>query len=111
MNIFLLIVMILQIPLFLMELTKFIICALCFGPVIFFGNKAVKQYLVNNFLAIDRAVNAMAGGDSRETISSRIGRYQSMNWLAKFVCKCLDMLDPDHCTNAVGEPYSQEVVK
>lgn len=60
----------------------------------------VTKYLFNliviwPFLAIDQFLNALTGGNPRETISGRLNRYRDgkMAWLVKW----LDWIDPGHC--------------
>jgi hypothetical protein len=55
-------------------------------------------------LVIDRLANALFGGSSRETISSRA--YRGMNEGDKgwcFLCKALDIIEQDHCEKSAGK--------
>lgn len=60
----------------------------------------LKKYIRNNLLAVDRWLNALAGGDSRETISSRVGKNPHCSWIATGMYYILNWLDPNHCENA-----------
>ena len=73
----------------------------------------VYTYTLNVLLGIDRFLNALFGGDPRETISSRLGKlelyykgdipwsrpiYKSIAWLC-------DHVQDNHCIKAI-DPYS-----
>lgn len=51
-------------------------------------------------VAIDQLVNVITGGQSDETLSSRMGRKPDCNF-CNFVCRLLDKIDPRHCQKAV----------
>lgn len=61
----------------------------------------LKQYLKNNLLALDRLGNALSGGDSRETMSSRIGKNPHCSWVATGMYHILNWLDPNHCEDSM----------
>jgi hypothetical protein len=55
-------------------------------------------------VALDRAGNAAANGDNKETISSRANRARSegRRW-GCILCRLLDWLSPNHCRNSAGQ--------
>jgi hypothetical protein len=59
----------------------------------------VLRYLHNLLIAIDQLLNATAGGDPSETISSRVGkRADQGNRAAKAFCWVIGrVLGHDHC--------------
>lgn len=54
-------------------------------------------------IGFDQLVNAATGGNEDETISSRAARERNegKRW-ACILCKFLDKLDKNHCTNSLG---------
>lgn len=54
--------------------------------------------------AFDRVLNVAANGSEAETVSSRaaIARDAKRRW-GCVLCKWLDQLDPNHCTNSIGK--------
>lgn len=71
-----------------------------------FKNKDVNQYLYRNFLSIDQRINVWLFGDEDETISSRMGRHLVKKKNCKiciFVCNLLNLIDPNHCIDAIEE--------
>jgi len=62
------------------------------------------KYVANILRAVDYLGNALAGGNPRETISSRAGRWAANhdNALAHFVCAVLDLVDQGHCRRAAA---------
>lgn len=59
---------------------------------------AIRQYLVNGFLALDLLLNAVLGGDPHETLSHRTARAElAGNRLAAVGCRVLGWFDPGHC--------------
>jgi hypothetical protein len=66
-------------------------------PILFLcKNKTVKLYLLNNLVGTDQACNALYGGDPDETISSRVGKDEDSNIVAKWVSKFLDLFQKNH---------------
>jgi hypothetical protein len=63
--------------------------------------KSVGRYLHRVVLGLDQFVNTLLGGAPDETMSSRFGRVQQDNPLARAVCWGLDKLDRDHCEDSV----------
>lgn len=57
----------------------------------------LKKYIYTILIALDRLGNALAGGDSRETISSRVGKNPKCSFLAAWLHKLLNWLQPGHC--------------
>lgn len=82
---------------------------------------ALKQYLHNNTAALetllwtplvllDKQANALLGGDPQETISSRAGkRIASRKW-AKWLCKKLHKLDPEHCERNIDLSQGSDAI-
>lgn len=69
------------------------------------------QYLLNVLAGIDRACNAVLGGDPRETISSRAQKAQAAGkrW-ACVLCRFLDIFQRDHCAKYVDPLVGDEGV-
>ena len=67
------------------------------------------RYWLNQALALDQWWNVVWGGDPDETVSSRLGKLENkhggtIKWSrpgAKIIAKCLDMIDKDHCREAI----------
>ena len=58
----------------------------------------LSGYAVAVALAIDRLLNALAGGSDRDTITARAARARDRGrWWATQLCRLLDKLDPGHC--------------
>lgn len=82
--------------------TPFLLTILLFQAIVYIPiivltkNKIIRRYLFNNLIATDQACNALYGGDPDETISSRIGKDQDSNMIAKWVSRMLDLLQRDH---------------
>jgi hypothetical protein len=72
----------------------------------------VKTYLKNIFLAVSQVLNVLLGGDPDETLSSRAGkaRLNGRAW-GCILCKVLDRLDKNHCTNAIENDEGKNAVK
>lgn len=70
--------------------------------------KTLKRWFLNVLIAIDRLCNAIFGGDSKETMSTRVGRYKDTNWIANKVYQFLDWIDPGHCEQALKYDYSPD---
>ena len=70
----------------------------------------MKSYGRRVAVAIDQLFNALFGGDEDETISSRAAkaRMKGKRW-GCLLCRFLDWLDPNHCTNSI-EPDEGEKV-
>ena len=85
-----------------------LICALVSPLLIFF---MVAQALFGDtdralgmVLSLDRCGDALFGGDSKETISSRTGRAQEagVHW-GVVLAPCIDFFfGKNHCKNAIG---------
>lgn len=54
-------------------------------------------------LALDRYLNYLAGGDRRETISSRCGRHRGRHVFCRILCWVMDLVDHRHCEEAKDE--------
>jgi hypothetical protein len=65
----------------------------------------VKSYVKRVGLALDQFVNAIAGGNEDETISSRVGRGAvAGKWWALVLERVIDaFLGKGHCRSAIGE--------
>lgn len=59
-------------------------------------------YGKNLFIAVDQFINALFFGDPDDTISARLGRAEG-NPIADSICWFLDLVDENHCANAVAE--------
>lgn len=61
----------------------------------------LKQYIVNILIALDQVVNAIFGGDPKETISSRADKAmrEGKAW-GCILCKFLSKIQKDHCQKA-----------
>ena len=70
----------------------------------------MKSYGRRVAVAIDQLFNALLGGDEDETISSRAekARRKGKRW-GCVLCRFLDWLDPNHCTNSI-EPDEGEKI-
>lgn len=91
------------------------------GPValLAFAANKYKPYALGVWLGFDKFINAVMGGDHRETISSRLGKSIDYNCptvftlkaIDKLIYKCLDLVDPKHCSNSidwsVGRQYKE----
>ena len=68
----------------------------------------MKSYGRRVAVAIDQLLNALLNGDEDETISSRAAkaRLKGKRWGCA-LCRFLDWLDPNHCTNSI-EPDEGE---
>lgn len=101
--------MFLQLPIFILDLLKLIYLAVVGLPIVFITqNKEIKTYILNNILSVDQSVNAETGGSKNETCSSRLGRYQNTVWVARLICKFLDIFDKDHCKKNIVPEFYQE---
>ena len=63
-----------------------------------------QAWIMEVLLALDQLGNAGLGGDSKETISSRLGKRLIRNkakGIALGLVKVLDILDENHCLDAV----------
>lgn len=84
-----------------------------------FPNSSIARYALEVWLGFDRMCNAFMNGDSKETVSSRLGKSIYYNhgsvfgckWADKTVSYLLDCIDPDHCKKSiefgVGRPIQQ----
>ncbi len=78
----------------------------------------VARYFLNVALAWDQLLNAHAGGDEDETVSSRLGKIQRAHngeipWyrpVARFLVWGLDKIDEDHCREAIEEDEGRNAV-
>ena len=70
----------------------------------------MKPYGRRVAVAIDQLFNALFNGDEDETISSRAAkaRLKGKRW-GCVLCRFLDWLDPNHCTNSI-EPDEGEKI-
>ena len=70
----------------------------------------MKSYGRRVAVAIDQLLNALLNGDEDETISSRAAkaRLKGKRW-GCVLCRFLDWLDPNHCTNSI-EPDEGEKI-
>ena len=70
----------------------------------------MKPYGRRVAVAIDQLFNTLLNGDEDETISSRAAkaRMKGKRW-GCVLCRFLDWLDPNHCTNSI-EPDEGEKI-
>ena len=70
----------------------------------------MKAYGYRVAVAIDQLFNTLLNGDEDETISSRAAkaRLKGKRW-GCILCRFLDWLDPNHCTNSI-EPDEGEKI-
>lgn len=62
---------------------------------------ALWRWLVRVGSGLSRTLNAVLGGDPRETFSARLGRAAAGgNRLASAVCTILGIADPGHCRDS-----------
>ena len=69
----------------------------------------MKKYLCNNLLALDRLLNTLWGGSSKETVSSRLGRMQkryggTVPWFRPWphvMAWALNNVDANHCEKSI----------
>ena len=68
-----------------------------------------KEWILNILLSIDQFGNAILRGDPDETISSRAAksRARGKKW-GCYLCKLLDYLDKNHCSNAIDLTRGKE---
>lgn len=72
----------------------------------------MKAYGYRVAVALDQLFNTLLNGDEDETISSRAAkaRLKGKRW-GCVLCRFLDWLDPNHCTNSIepdeGEKLSE----
>ena len=71
----------------------------------------MKRYLLNILIGLDRFFNAVFGGDSKETMSTRVGRYKDKHWLAGIIYNFLEWIDPGHCEQSLRYDYSPDHTK
>lgn len=70
------------------------------------------NYIKEVALGLDKLVNALTFGDHRETISSRMGRALSRDnsncVVCHWLCEALNLVDPNHCFDAVDERFRKK---
>jgi len=70
-----------------------------------------KQFFYNGWIILDETGNWLTGGASDETMSGRMGRAVVekrkgfSGWLARTICKGLNVFGKDHCV----ETYKSEL--
>lgn len=68
---------------------------------------SIGRYFLRVLLGIDQLGNTLLGGAPDETISARSGRLQKTNRLAKALCGALDVVDDEHCEDAIVHEQEQ----
>lgn len=72
----------------------------------------MRNYVKQVALGLDKFLNALTFGDHRETISSRMGRALSRDnsncVICHWLCEALNLVDPDHCADAVDERFRKK---
>lgn len=81
-------------------------------PVLTEAPKA-RGYGFRVLVALNQNVNALAGGEADETLSSRWGRHRTKGF-SKFACWVLDKLQPCHCASSIerapdGSPLAHQL--
>lgn len=62
----------------------------------------MKRYIWNLLISIDQLANTLLGGDTDETISSRMGkRARKGDPLGKVICRMLNVFDKGHCEKSI----------
>lgn len=71
----------------------------------------MKRYILNILIALDQLVNAMAGGDPDETISSRLGKHYRGTWMERFVDWVFRPIHgPHHCERSIEPDEGRDEV-
>lgn len=81
--------------------------------------KKLGKYTINVLLGIDQLVNAVVAGDPDETMSSRIGKIKRKHngvipWfhpIPKIVDWGLELIDDNHCIDAIEEDEGKDEVR
>ena len=105
---------ILNLPALIFNVIYLIYCLIILIPIyLTTKDEKIKQYIENQFMSLDQAINTWAGGSVDETISSRLGRNYPDTWLAKFVNILFRWQSDNHCGNAIewDEDESDAVLK
>lgn len=73
------------------------------GAVLFIYRPNGDGWFHSVMYCVDCTGNALAGGDPRETISSRAGKAQKAGrrW-ACVLCRLLDLVQKDHCALSIN---------
>lgn len=70
----------------------------------------MKRWIINVLIALDRLVNALLGGDPRETLSSRMGKARERCPVCYWICRGLHWLDPSHCDDARNDDAGDRAI-
>jgi hypothetical protein len=70
----------------------------------------LQKYLFNILISIDQFFNALFFGDPDETISSRCGKRRSTCRFCKWLCRHLDAIDKNHCSDAVEKDEGDQAL-
>ena len=67
------------------------------------------NYVLRVLLGLDRFCNAILGGDPKETMSSRMGKFvaRKRGWFPCQLCKLLNLIDPNHCVNNIDKTVGE----
>ena len=74
------------------------------------------DWVFNIFLSVDQVGNSILGGDPTETISSRLGKWLTLEidvirvTIAQGVCWFLDLIDPNHCFDSINENTGDKAI-
>lgn len=70
-----------------------------------------RRYFWNLLLSLDEMANAFAGGDPRETISSRASkaRMKGRKW-AYLLCRILNVFQIHHCVQSQDDAVGNKAV-
>ena len=66
----------------------------------------IAQYFWNHLWALDRWLNVLLGGSSKEFISTRVFEYKDKNIVAGWMYQILNWIDKDHCERAAIRDYA-----
>jgi len=63
----------------------------------------IGKALLRWIMQTDRVLNALAGGDPDESLSSRFGRQKDEFWFYYRLCLFLSLFDRNHCEEAIHQ--------
>jgi len=82
------------------------IALICAFVIVVVAAMLGSEWAHNIMLAFDQYWNAVFAGDPDETISSRLGKWQTgadmvRRAIADIICPILGLLDPNHCATSI----------
>lgn len=64
----------------------------------------MRRYFINLLILLSLAINAILGGNPRETFSSRAGKAARLGkWWAKFFCRIAGLFQKNHCEISIKD--------